>query len=92
MLTGGQRIGRVGGDEFVIVCPGTPIAAAPGSAAASSTRIGTAPYRIGDKAFQVGVSIGLIEGQPGHQDQGRDFECGPGLPRSEDGARRPGRL
>jgi diguanylate cyclase (GGDEF)-like protein len=61
MLTGGQRIGRVGGDEFVIVFPGTQIAAASWVCRGIVDAIGTAPYRIGDKAFQVRVSIGLIE-------------------------------
>jgi len=61
MLTGGQRMGRVGGDEFVIVFPGTQIAAASWVCRGIVDAIGTAPYRIGDKAFQVGVSIGLIE-------------------------------
>jgi diguanylate cyclase (GGDEF)-like protein len=65
MLTGGQRIGRVGGDEFVIVFPGTQIAAASWVCRGIVDAIGTAPYRIGDKAFQVGVSIGLIELSPG---------------------------
>ena len=61
MLTGGQRIGRVGGDEFVIVFPGTPIAAASWVCRGIVDAISTAPYRIGDKAFQVRVSVGLIE-------------------------------
>lgn len=61
MLTGGQRMGRVGGDEFVIVFPGTQIAAASWVCRGIVGAISTAPYRIGDKAFQVRVSIGLIE-------------------------------
>jgi diguanylate cyclase (GGDEF)-like protein len=61
MLTGGQRIGRVGGDEFVIVFPGTPIAAASWVCRGIVDAISTAPYRISDKAFQVRVSVGLIE-------------------------------
>jgi len=61
MLTGGQRIGRVGGDEFVIVFPGTPIAAASWVCRGIVDAISAAPYRIGNKAFQVRVSIGLIE-------------------------------
>lgn len=61
MLTGGQRMGRVGGDEFVIVFPGTQIAAASWVCRGIVDAISTAPYRLGDKAFQVRVSIGLIE-------------------------------
>ena len=65
MLTGGQRIGRVGGDEFVIVFPGTQIAAASWVCRGIVDAISATPYRIGDKAFQVRVSIGLIELSPG---------------------------
>lgn len=65
MLTGSQRIGRVGGDEFVIVFPGTQIAAASWACRGIVDAISTAPFRIGDKAFQVRVSIGLIELSPG---------------------------
>jgi diguanylate cyclase (GGDEF)-like protein len=61
MLTGGQRIGRVGGDEFVIVFPESQIAAASWVCRGIVDAISTAPYQIGDKAFQVRVSIGLIE-------------------------------
>ena len=61
MLTGSQQIGRVGGDEFVIVLPGTPIALASWICRGIVDCIGLAHYHIGDKAFQVRGSIGLIE-------------------------------
>ncbi|MBL8383295.1 MAG: EAL domain-containing protein [Burkholderiales bacterium] len=61
MLSHGQRVGRVGGDEFVVVMPGTPIQSAAWSCRGIVERIGTLPYRIGDKAFQVRGSIGLVE-------------------------------
>lgn len=60
-LTGAQRIGRVGGDEFVIAFPGTPIKAASWACHAIVDAIGNTPFRIGDKAFQVRASMGLIE-------------------------------
>lgn len=65
MLNGSQRIGRVGGDEFVIILPDTSIPLATWICRGITGSIGNAPYRIGDKAFQVRGSIGLIEVSPG---------------------------
>jgi diguanylate cyclase (GGDEF)-like protein len=64
-LEGAQQIGRVGGDEFVIVMPDTGIGPAAWTCRGIIDRIGTEPYRLGDKAFQVRGSIGLIEVEPG---------------------------
>ncbi len=61
MLTEGQSIGRVGGDEFVIVLKGTPIQSAAWICRGIVDRIGTHPYLIGERAFQVKGSIGLVE-------------------------------
>ncbi|RJG03068.1 EAL domain-containing protein [Noviherbaspirillum sedimenti] len=61
MLTGSQHIGRVGGDEFVIVMPDTAMQPAAWTCRGIIETVSTEPYRIGDKAFQVGVSIGLID-------------------------------
>jgi diguanylate cyclase (GGDEF)-like protein len=61
MLTDGQDIGRVGGDEFVIVFRGTSIQSATWTCRGIIERIATVPYQIGDRAFQVKGSIGLIE-------------------------------
>jgi diguanylate cyclase (GGDEF)-like protein len=65
MLTGSQRIGRVGGDEFVIVLPDTTIPLATAICRGIVDRIGGDAYRIGDKAFQVRGAIGVIEVSPG---------------------------
>lgn len=67
MLTSGQRISRVGGDEFVIVMPDTAIPLATWICRGIVNTIGSTPFRIGDKAFQVRGSIGLIEVSPGTQ-------------------------
>lgn len=67
MLTGTQKMGRVGGDEFVIVLPDTSIPLASWICRGIIGTIGTAPYRIGDKAFQVRGSLGLIEVLPDMQ-------------------------
>ncbi|QAU33218.1 EAL domain-containing protein [Janthinobacterium sp. 17J80-10] len=67
MLTGTQLIGRVGGDEFVIVMPNTTMQPAAWTCRGIIGAVSTEPYRIGDKAFQVGVSIGLIDISAGTQ-------------------------
>jgi diguanylate cyclase (GGDEF)-like protein/PAS domain S-box-containing protein len=67
MLAGGQHIGRVGGDEFLIVMPDTAIPLASLICKGIVDRIGGSPYRVGDKAFHVRGSVGLIEVSPGMQ-------------------------
>jgi len=64
MLGGGQKIGRVGGDEFVIVMPDTTIPLATLICRGIVDRIGGTPFRVGDKAFHVRGSCGLIEVAP----------------------------
>jgi diguanylate cyclase (GGDEF)-like protein len=61
MLADGHVIGRVGGDEFVILFRNTPIRTAIAICRGIVEWIGAKPYQIGDKAFQVKGSIGLIE-------------------------------
>lgn len=53
--------GPRGGDEFVIVFKGTPIDSAAWVCRGIVDRIGNLPYQIGDRAFQVKGSIGLME-------------------------------
>jgi diguanylate cyclase (GGDEF)-like protein len=65
MLAGGQQIGRVGGDEFVIVMPDTALPLASLICRGIVDRIGGTPYRVGDKAFHVRGSCGLIEAAAG---------------------------
>jgi diguanylate cyclase (GGDEF)-like protein/PAS domain S-box-containing protein len=64
MLTDRHCIGRVGGDEFVIVMPDTTMARAAQACQGIVSSISDSPYRIGHKAFHVRVSIGLIEVAP----------------------------
>jgi diguanylate cyclase (GGDEF)-like protein len=61
MLADGHDIGRVGGDQFVILFRNTPIRTATAICRGIVDWIGASPYQIGDKAFQVRGSIGLIE-------------------------------
>ncbi len=67
MLSRCRRFGRVGGDEFVIVFPDTPIALAALMCRGIIDSIGTQPYRVGGNAFHVRGSIGLIEVSAGMQ-------------------------
>ncbi len=54
-------IGRVGGDEFVIVFGDVGVVQATSLCRAVVARIGDEPYQVGVRAFQVSGSIGLIE-------------------------------
>lgn len=67
MLSRDIQFGRVGGDEFVIVFPDTPIALASLMCRGIVDAIGTRPYRVADKAFHVRGSIGLVEISAGMQ-------------------------
>jgi diguanylate cyclase (GGDEF)-like protein len=61
LLAEGHALGRVGGDEFVIVFRGAPVGAAAAICRGIVDAIGGAAFQTGDKAFQVRVSIGLVE-------------------------------
>ena len=65
MLSGSMSLGRVGGDEFIIVIPDTPVSLARLLCQGIVSRIGQEPYRVGERAFHVRGSIGLIEVSPG---------------------------
>ncbi|MDI1245366.1 MAG: EAL domain-containing protein, partial [Rhodoferax sp.] len=67
MLSRDFQFGRVGGDEFVIVFPATPITMATVLCRGLIDTIGNTPFRVGDNAFSVRCSIGLIEVRPGMQ-------------------------
>ena len=65
LLSNEMKFGRVGGDEFVILFPGTPITLASVVCQGIVDKIGTRPYNVGERAFYVRGSIGLIEAGPG---------------------------
>ena len=67
MLSRDFHFGRVGGDEFVIVFPATPMPLASVICRGLIDSLGNHPYRVGDNAFNVRCSIGLIEVSPGMQ-------------------------
>ena len=60
-LKDAHDLGRIGGDEFVILFRDTPFAEATGICQLIVERVATMPYRMGDKAFQIKGSIGLVE-------------------------------
>ncbi len=64
LLAGGNQIGRVGGDEFVIVMPGTSLPLATLICQGIVDSISTEVFHVADKAFYVRASIGLIEVSP----------------------------
>jgi diguanylate cyclase (GGDEF)-like protein/PAS domain S-box-containing protein len=60
-LGAGQELGRIGGDEFVILIKDTDFSAAQLVCRNIVDKIVNLPYRTSDKAFQVKGSIGLVE-------------------------------
>lgn len=67
LLAANMRLGRVGGDEFVILLPDTRMPLATVISRGIIDSIDEKPFRVGEKAFYVRGSIGLIEVSPGAQ-------------------------
>jgi len=65
MLADGHVMGRIGGDEFLIAFPGTPVRTAAAVCRGIVDTLSAPPYVTADKAFQVKGSIGLVEVEPG---------------------------
>jgi diguanylate cyclase (GGDEF)-like protein len=61
LLTVDQQLGRVGGDEFLLVLRGTPVKSSQLTCRGIIDRISSVPYQIGESAYQVKVSIGAVE-------------------------------
>ena len=61
MISGAMQFGRVGGDEFVLVMADTKIPVAALICRGIIESLGATPYRVGERAFHVRGSIGLIE-------------------------------
>ena len=64
-LSFGHDVGRVGGDEFILVLRDISIQTAAFICRDIIRDIGEQPYFIGDKSFQIRGSIGLIEAERG---------------------------
>ncbi len=67
VVSGAIRVGRVGGDEFVVVMPDTKMPLATLICQGIVRSIARTPFLVGEKAFQVRGSVGLIEVSPGTQ-------------------------
>ena len=65
LLQPGMHMGRMGGDEFIILMPGLGLAQATALCQGIVDQIGHLPYRVGDRSFHVRGSVGLIEAAPG---------------------------
>lgn len=65
VVSGSIRVGRVGGDEFVIVLPEINLALATLVCQGIVRAVGGTPFHVGEKAFHVRGSVGLVEVAPG---------------------------
>ncbi len=59
-----MHLGRIGGDEFVIVMANTPLAQAEWVCRDIISGLSATPYLVGERAFHIRGSIGLIETAP----------------------------
>jgi len=64
-LGSNMQLGRIGGDEFLLVMSDTALLRAETICREIITSLAGAPYQVGDRAFHVRGSIGLIEVNPG---------------------------
>jgi diguanylate cyclase (GGDEF)-like protein len=71
------RIGRWGGDEFVLLCPDADVVGASVVAEAVRSAVDDAPFRVGEGAneIQVSVTIGVAAGRAEGLDGGRLFHA-----------------
>ena len=60
-LQHGMQFGRVGADEFVVVMPKMSMASAAELGQRLLAALGTTAYQVGEQAFLVRVSIGVVE-------------------------------
>jgi diguanylate cyclase (GGDEF)-like protein len=65
VVSGSIRVGRVGGDEFVIVLPEINLPLATLVCEGIVRAVGGTPFHVGEKAFHVRGSMGLVEVTPG---------------------------
>ena len=61
LIGAANAVGRIGGDEFVLLFPEATARDAAKACRVIVDALGTRAYQTGDKAFQVKASIGLVE-------------------------------
>lgn len=61
LLPDTAKLGRIGGDEFIVLLPGMKIAQATALCQTMVNALASRPYRVGEQAFHVYGSVGLIE-------------------------------
>lgn len=61
LLPDTAKLGRIGGDEFIVLLPGMKIAQATVLCQTIVNALANRPYRVGEQAFHVHGSVGLIE-------------------------------
>ncbi|UYO93661.1 putative bifunctional diguanylate cyclase/phosphodiesterase [Pollutimonas sp. M17] len=60
-LSDSQHIGRIGGDEFIVLFPNTPVSEAREAAKRIIEQLSTTAFHIGTRAFQIKSAIGVVE-------------------------------
>ncbi|MGB3288918.1 MAG: EAL domain-containing protein [Burkholderiaceae bacterium] len=60
-LSDSQHIGRIGGDEFIVLFPNTPVNEAREAAKRIIEQLSTTAFHIGTRAFQIKSAIGVVE-------------------------------
>lgn len=61
LLAAGQHLARIGGDAFIVAMADTSMQMAAATCRGIVERVGKTPYLVGDKAFSVHASLGLVE-------------------------------
>ncbi len=65
LLDNTQQFGRIGGDEFIIVLPDTSVTVATQICRNIVDKVSATSFLVGEKAFQVRCSVGLVEIEAG---------------------------
>lgn len=67
ILCAAEQIGRIGGNEFIILFPGATVAQAKQASQDIIKSLQTEAFQVGPRAFQIQGAIGVVEVTPGMQ-------------------------